>query len=71
MKPIKDKAVLIATALVVAGVSWAYFHYAGEWGMQLLFVIAFFVLLIDNHRLRKQLRKHNDSATAAKTNTAH
>ncbi|WP_439889935.1 hypothetical protein ACS7SF_11625 [Ralstonia sp. 25C] len=71
MNPIKDKAALIASALVVAGISWTYFHYAGEWGTQWLFVIAFFILLIDNRRLRNQLKKNDESAVPTSKRSEH
>ncbi|KRE88641.1 hypothetical protein ASG87_08660 [Frateuria sp. Soil773] len=54
----KDEALLLAAALVVSALAWAFWHYLGvEWATLVLLVIVLASLILDNRRLRRQLRE--------------
>ncbi|QVN19418.1 hypothetical protein [Burkholderia pyrrocinia] len=57
MSRIADRIALIATAVVVAALVWAVLHYSGDWFFLAATIIAFAVLLADNHRLKKRVRE--------------
>ncbi|QCP53570.1 hypothetical protein FAZ95_31515 [Trinickia violacea] len=57
MKWLADKATLIATAIVAAGLAWAMLHYAGQWYFSAGLVLAIVLLFVENHRLKRRLRE--------------
>ncbi|MGF6768755.1 putative membrane protein [Paraburkholderia sp. GAS199] len=58
----KDRAALIATAVAGAALAWMFSATAGTYATDILLVIVFGVLIVDNRRLRKLLKDRNPSA---------
>jgi hypothetical protein len=56
-----DRALLLLTALVLAGAAWATIHYLGESYFSVSTTVAIVVLLAENWRLHKLLREHGIS----------
>ncbi|MGV2290137.1 hypothetical protein AAHK20_15590 [Trinickia sp. YCB016] len=57
MKWLADKAALIATAIVAAGLAWAALHYAGQWYFSVGLALVIVLLFVENHRLKRRLRE--------------
>lgn len=57
----RDDLLLILTALVCAGLAWAFWHYLGEQALAALTVIALIALAADNYRLRRRLRRNGNT----------
>jgi len=53
----KDSILLLLTALLVAVVSWAFWHFAGADGFAVLNLLALVALAADNLRLRRRLKR--------------
>ncbi|MGU3776532.1 hypothetical protein [Burkholderia metallica] len=60
MKRLADRAALLGSALVLAGLAWGGLHFAGQWYFAIGTTLAVALLFIDNHRLRKRLRELGD-----------
>jgi membrane protease YdiL (CAAX protease family) len=54
---IKDHALLLVCASIIAGLAWAFWHFLGEHGLGVLMMIALLGLAFDNYRLRRRLRR--------------
>lgn len=52
----KDSWLLILVAIGMAALAWGFWHVAGGEGSNIITTIALIVLLVDNLRLRKELR---------------
>lgn len=52
----KDGIKLLATAAVVAGASWAFWHFAGENAFWIFSSVVILALWLDNMRLRREAR---------------
>ena len=52
----RDDLLLILSALLCAGLAWAFWHYLGEQALGALTVVALIALAADNYRLRRRLR---------------
>jgi hypothetical protein len=55
----KDALFLLVCALLVAVISWGFWHYADGAGFEILASIAMLALLAENLRLRRELRKRS------------
>jgi hypothetical protein len=53
----KDQLVLLLTAIVVATLAWAFFHYLGQDAWPILSALVIIVLTSDNVRLRRQVKE--------------
>lgn len=53
-----DRALLVLTAVVLAGAAWATIHYLGESYFSVSTAVLIVVLLAENWRLHKLLRTH-------------
>jgi len=53
----KDSLLLLITALAVALVAWAFWHFSGVDGFAILNLLALLLLAADNLRLRRQLKR--------------
>ncbi|WP_421380933.1 hypothetical protein ACOCG7_33860 (plasmid) [Paraburkholderia sp. DD10] len=58
----KDRAALIAAAIACAALAWLFSAAAGTYATDILLVVVLGVLVLDNRRLRKQLKDRNPSA---------
>lgn len=54
----KDGILLLLTGLVVAGLSWAFWHFLGADAMNVWMTIMLAGIAADNFRLRKKLRNY-------------
>ncbi|PPV05113.1 putative membrane protein [Xanthomonas bromi] len=54
---VKDGAALLATGIVVSFFSWAFWKYAGDDAFGILSVLFLTVFVVDNWRLRRELRQ--------------
>jgi predicted acyltransferase len=52
-----DGIQLLLAAIVLAGLSWVFWHFAGVDGLGILTTIAMAYLLIENRRLRRKLKE--------------
>jgi hypothetical protein len=52
----KDGAILIASAVLLAILGWGFWYFFGNSGFDLLLIIALAAATTDNIRLRRQLR---------------
>lgn len=55
----KDSILLFVTALLMAAIAWAFWHFSGADGFFVLNIIALLVLAADNVRLRRQLKRRH------------
>lgn len=53
----KDSLILIGTAILLAVIGWALWYFAGREGFGMFSSLALLLLLADNFRLRRKLRK--------------
>ena len=53
----KDSLLLLITALAVALVSWAYWHFSALVCFAILILLALLLLASDNLRLRRRLKR--------------
>ncbi|EAY69108.1 hypothetical protein BDAG_01856 [Burkholderia dolosa AU0158] len=60
MKWLADKAALLASAVVLAGLAWAVLHFAGQWYFAVGATLAVVLLFVENHKLKKRLRELDD-----------
>jgi len=52
----KDDLLLLITALIVAQIAWAFWHFLGESAFSVVSTLALLILTVDNFRLRRKLR---------------
>lgn len=57
-----DRAALIAVAVGCAGLAWLFSVAAGTYATEILLVIVFVALILDNRRMRKLLKERNPPA---------
>ncbi|AJY42150.1 MULTISPECIES: DMT family transporter [pseudomallei group] len=55
-----DRAALLGVAVLCAGLAWLFSIGAGKWSTLILATVVFVALLLDNHRLRKELKRYRD-----------
>ncbi|WP_244096393.1 hypothetical protein [Burkholderia dolosa] len=60
MKWLADKAALLASAVVLAGLAWAVLHFSGQWYFAVGATLAVVLLFVENHKLKKRLRELDD-----------
>ena len=53
----KDKLLLIVSALILAGLAGLFWQTTRQWGFLILAIISYGTLFWDNIRLRRQIRK--------------
>lgn len=53
----RDSIVLLVAGVIVAAVAWVFWNVLGADGFAVLNIVALVVLLADNFRLRRQLRR--------------
>lgn len=53
----KDSILLLLAGVVVAGFAWGFWHFLGADGFAVLNTVALVVLVADNIRLRRQLKR--------------
>jgi uncharacterized membrane protein SirB2 len=56
-----DDALLLGAGVLIAGLSWVFWHYLGQESFVVLLAIVFAALLIDNRRLRKEVERLKQS----------
>jgi len=54
----KDALALLITGAIASIFAWAFWHYAGTYGTEILSTIFLIALGLDNIRLRRKLREH-------------
>jgi hypothetical protein len=59
----KDSIALLVTGVIVAALSWAFWHYAGENASSIFSAVIIMALWLDNIRMRKLLRKRPSDQT--------
>lgn len=52
-----DRVALVVVGLFVAATGWVFFHYLGEYANFIFVTITMITLLMDNRRLRKELKE--------------
>ncbi len=52
----RDGAYLLIVAILFAAVGWAFWHYAGDSGFNVVLMVALIAAVVDNIRLRRSLR---------------
>lgn len=57
MSLIKDRFLLMVSALIAAGLSWAYWHYTGKDGTMILATVMLIVLIVENNSLRAHVQR--------------
>jgi len=57
MSLIKDRFLLMVSALIAAGLSWVYWHYTGEDGTMILATVMLIVLIVENNSLRARVQR--------------
>lgn len=55
----KDRLLLIASALASSGLAWGFWHYQGQQALSALLLLALASVIVDNVRLRRALRQKN------------
>lgn len=53
----KDSILLLTVAVIVAYAAWVFWHYVGLNGFELLSTLIVVSLVVDNARLRRELKK--------------
>ena len=56
-----DRALLLLTSVILAGVAWATIHYLGDSYFSVSTIVLIVVLFAENWRLHKLLREHGIS----------
>jgi hypothetical protein len=56
----KDGTLLLFCGLLMAGISWATWHFLGENAVNVILLLALVSSAVDNMRLRRKLRLKND-----------
>jgi hypothetical protein len=54
---VKDSILLLTVAVIVAYAAWVFWHYVGLNGFELLSTLIVVSLVVDNARLRRELKK--------------
>jgi hypothetical protein len=54
---VKDSILLLTVAMIVAYAAWVFWHYVGLNGFELLSTLIVVSLVVDNARLRRELKK--------------
>jgi hypothetical protein len=57
---VKDSLALLAGGVVCSGIAWVFWHYSGENGAAILLALVTAMLVVDNIKLRRELRRRDE-----------
>lgn len=67
----RDSLLLLLTALICSVLAWAFWHLAGRELILIFLILPTFLVIVDNHKLRKELKNcREDKEEGATSGTA-